>query len=57
MLFKVNLIFKDFSRQSCIYSSTFQACANPERYLRLLEDPARCEVAMNDGLEVFHIKN
>ena len=28
VLFKANLIFKDFSRQSCIFN-TFQACANP----------------------------
>ena len=28
VLFKANLIFKDFSRQS-VYSSTFQACVNP----------------------------
>ena len=27
VLFKANLIFKDFSRP--VYSSTFQACANP----------------------------
>ena len=28
VLFKANLIFKDFS-DSPVYSSTFQACANP----------------------------
>ena len=31
VLFKANLFSKDFSRQSCIYSSTFQACANPSK--------------------------
>ena len=30
VLFKVNLIFKDF-QDSPVYSSTFQACADPER--------------------------
>ena len=35
-LFKANLIFKDFSRQTCtIYSSTFQACANLELLRKL----------------------
>ena len=29
VLFVANFIFKDFSRQS-VYSSTFQACVNPE---------------------------
>ena len=32
VLSMTNLIFKDFSRQSA-YSSTFQACANPEACL------------------------
>ena len=30
VLFKVNVIFKDF-QDSPVYSSTFQACANPVR--------------------------
>ena len=34
-LLKANLVFKDFSR-SPVYSSTFQACANPvETYMQL----------------------
>ena len=42
VLFKANLMFKDFSRQSCmnfqdspVYSGTFQACANPAWYSKL----------------------
>ena len=34
VLFKANFIFKDF-QNSPVYSSTFQACANPE-YVALL---------------------
>ena len=34
LLFKANLIFKDFSN-SPVYSSTFQACANPEQPIKL----------------------
>ena len=35
-LFKANFIFKDFSRQSCIFS-TFQACANPGKPLGFID--------------------
>ena len=36
VLFKANLIFKDCSRQSYIYSSSFQACAKPVKSVVLL---------------------
>ena len=35
VLFKANFIFKDFSRQF-VYSSTFQACANPDPTYQVL---------------------
>ena len=35
VLFKANLIFKDF-QDSPVYSSTFQACENPDKAKNIL---------------------
>ena len=40
VLFKANLVFKDFS-DSPVYTSTFQACANPEFAIHSME----CRIA------------
>ena len=51
VLFKANLVFKDFSRQSC-YPSHFQACANPQ-YDYFSIDPY--EVTFSACCLVYHL--